>query len=86
MSTFEKILETVVKDQLIHHIEANNIPIDEQSGYRKFHSCETALNYVVAEKCELDNRNLVLSVFVDFKRALETIDRQVLLKKLERYS
>ncbi len=86
MSTFEKIIEAVVKEQLLQHIQPNDILISEQSGYRQFHSCETALNYVIADwKCEIDNRNIVLAVFVDFKRAFETIDRDVLLKKLERY-
>lgn len=54
--------------------------ITEQSGYRNLHSCETALNYVIADwKCEIDIRNLILAIFVDFERAFETINRLVLL-------
>lgn len=86
LSTFEKILESVVKMQLVQHMTENDIIISEQSAYRKSHSCETALNYVIADwKCEIDERNCILAVFVDFKRAFETIDRSVLLKKLECY-
>lgn len=86
MSTFEKIIESVVKEQLTQHIQTNDILINEQSGYRRFHSCETALNYVIADwKCEIDNRNIVLAILIDFKRAFETIDRHVLLEKLRRY-
>lgn len=51
MSTFEKILETVVKEQLLVHIDTNNIHISEQSGYRKLHSCQTARG------CRLEMRN-----------------------------
>lgn len=58
MSTFEKILETIVKEQLLQHIEYNDILIIEQSGYRKFHSCETSLNYVIADwKSEIRTGN-----------------------------
>lgn len=83
MSTFEKIIESVVKVQLLAHLAANDILITEQSGYRPAHSCETALNYVIADwKCEIDNKKVILALFVDFKRAFETIDRDVLLKKI----
>lgn len=68
------------------HIEACNIYIDEPSGYRKAHCCETAVNLVVADwKNEMDNKNVVHCLFIDFKRSFETIDRKVLLQELNRY-
>lgn len=83
MPTLEKILETVVKVQLLQHIEKNNLFITEQSGYRKNHSCETALNYVIADwKVESDRRKFVLCVFIDLRRAFETVDRALLIEKL----
>lgn len=66
LSTFEKIIETVVKEQLVQHINDNNI-------------------FIADWKCEVDNKNMILAVFVDFMRAFETIDRNLLLKKLQRY-
>lgn len=86
LTTCEKILETVVKTQLMKYLDNNRIIIEEQSGYRGKHSCETALNYVVADwKVELDNGKIIICVFIDLKRAFETIDRELLLKKLFRY-
>lgn len=83
---FEKVQEKVVKIQLLKYIDINNIFIDEQSAYRKNHSCETALNYLIADwKTELNNKKIILCVFIDLKRAFETIDNGLLLKKLWSY-
>jgi exonuclease III len=86
LPVYEKILECVVKQQLLEFIEQNNILCDGQSGFRKRHSCETALNLIVAGwKEKLDEGRSVLAVYLDLKRAFETIDRKILLKKLHKY-
>lgn len=86
LKTSEKILETVVKSQLMKYLEDEKIFLNEQSGYRGGHSCETALNYLIADwKVELDERRSVVCVFVDLKRAFETIDRKILIEKLKCY-
>lgn len=83
LSTLEKLLETIVKDQLIEYMEKNDLLTKWQSGYRKRHSCETALNLVISNWKKLLDKNLcVIAVFLDMKRAFETIDRKRLLEKL----
>jgi hypothetical protein len=53
---------------------------------RRFHSTETALNYILADwKKEIDEDKLVIAVFLDFKRAFETIDPKKLLEKMASY-
>lgn len=79
-------METIVKDQLIDYIEENKLLSKWQSGYRKNHSCETALNLVLNKwKKLVDNKQTVLSVFLDLKRAFETIDRSRLVEKLKTF-
>ncbi len=86
LSTLEKLLETIVKDQLVEYMEKNNLLTKWQSGYRRRHSCETALNLVVSNwKKLLDKRLSVIAVFLDMKRAFETIDRKRLLEKLRAF-
>lgn len=86
LPTYEKVLEGVVRHQLTNHIYSNNIIIEEQSGFRANHSCETAINAVIAEwKNEIDNGKKVIAVFLDLKRAFETIIRKRLIRKLESY-
>lgn len=43
----EKVLEILVKKQLENYVNENNILVECQSGFRKIHSCETAINYVI---------------------------------------
>lgn len=81
----EKIIETVVKNQLQEYLNRHEIIIEEQSGFRSKHSCETALNLVISEwKESMSKKQITVAVFIDLKRAFETIDRDILLKKLNR--
>lgn len=83
---YEKILETFVADQLKIYMEEKNILAREQSGFRLGHSCETALNWIIYDwKKMIDRGEVVIAVFLDFKRAFETLDRRILLEKLRAY-
>jgi len=86
LPTLEKVLELVVKEQLDEHLERNNIITEHQSGFRRDHSCETAIQSVVDEWKTLISDGLMVGVvFMDFRRAFETINRERLLTKLHRY-
>lgn len=82
----EKILECVVKDQLLTFLKVNNVLVDAQSGFREDHSCETSLNLVIQTwKQAVEANKKVITVFLDFQRAFENVDRTLLLKKLDLY-
>lgn len=81
----EKVIENVVKDQLETFLNENNIIAEEQSGYRKLHSCESAINYVLYRwSVDLETGKQIIVVSLDFKRAFETINIDILLNLLER--
>lgn len=85
LSIHEKIIEKVAYKQLAEYIKSKNILIDMQSGFRDQHSCETALNFVLASwKENMQKRQQTVAVFLDFKRAFETLDRSKLVAKLEK--
>lgn len=86
LPTIDKIIEIVLRDQLKLFFERNNILYSGQSGFRDGHSCETALQFACFNwREEINKGKVVLSVFVDLKRAFETIDRKLLLYKLQKY-
>lgn len=44
---YEKVLELVVKEQIEMYLQNNDIITEHQSGFRKNHSCETAIQTVI---------------------------------------
>lgn len=82
---YEKILEVVVKNQLMEYCDENSVIVGNQSGFRKNHSCESVLLNITDEWYRaMDENYIILAVFLDFKRAFETINRDLLIKKLEK--
>ena len=72
----------MVKQQLENYMKENKLLSKYQSGFRRKFSCETAVNYVVSRWKNAKN-NKILAIFLDFKRAFETIDRDILQKLLK---
>lgn len=81
----EKMIEMAVKEQLLEYLENNNILTENQSAYRKLHSCETALNFLITECKEGLEKYFIIVVFLDLKRAFETVDRERMIQKLKNY-
>lgn len=80
----EKICEIIVKEQIIHYIESNELLSPYQSAYRATHSCESAINFVINDwKLAMDDGQYVVVVFLDLKRAFEIVDRDIMIEKLQ---
>jgi len=84
LPTYEKTLEIIVHRQLVDYLESNKLINECQSGFRKKHSCETALQWTVSEwKKEIGQGKIVGVVFLDLRRAFELVNRKILLRKLK---
>lgn len=82
----EKLIEIIVYEQLINYVQENKILSNYQAGFRKQFSTETALQLVLEDwRRGLKNNECIIAVFIDLKRAFETIDRKRLLMKLKVY-
>lgn len=83
MPNDEKIIECIVKDQLINYFNKHNILYEYQSAYRSNYSCESALNLFISNwKAANENGEIVIAVFLDLKRAFETISREIMATKM----
>lgn len=83
LSAEAKIMELYVKEQLIEYFERNKLIYINQSAFRKYHSCESTLNFVLHDwMVAKDNGLCTIAVFLDLKRAFETVDRPNLIHKL----
>uniref|UniRef100_A0A8C6L5A4 Reverse transcriptase domain-containing protein n=1 Tax=Nothobranchius furzeri TaxID=105023 RepID=A0A8C6L5A4_NOTFU len=79
-----KNLEKCVYTQLMDFLEESNIKETFQSGFKAFHSMETALIKVLNDiMLETDRGNPVLLALLDLTAAFDTVDHEVLLHRLE---
>ena len=78
-----KILEKAVAEQLVAHLDANNLQVKFQSAYRCAHSTETALLRVLNDLLSIvDSGDSALLVLHDLSAAFDTIDHSLLLQRL----
>ena len=85
-SIFSEIFERVLYARLLSFINANDLLYKYQFGFRENHNSSLALMILLDEIYNsFNNKEFVIGVFLDFKKAFDTIDHDILLKKLFKY-
>ena len=85
--SLSKPLEKHLKKTIQSHFDDNALFHPNQSGFRKKHSCHTALTNLIEQWHTNINNDLITGVvFLDFAKAFDTIDHKLLLRKLSLYS
>ena len=78
-----KILERVVQKQLIDYLEATNQLSPHQFGFRKHHSTQDAVTFFADHiRKGIDLGSLTGAVFIDMRKAFDTVNHTLLLNKL----
>ena len=71
--------------RMTSYIEKHNLLYPSQYGFRKGHSTQHAILDINDIQANMNQRLLSCGVFIDLKKAFDTVDHEMLLNKLNHY-
>lgn len=78
-----KLLESIIKDKLMHHLNANNLINQTQHGFMPGKSCTTNLiEFLDKVTRTVDNQKSADILYLDFAKAFDKVPKNRLLVKL----
>ena len=79
-----KMIEKIVHNRIYTHCNNNNLLDPKQGGFRPGHSTVSTTAFYINDIYEaMNRRESTLSVYIDAMKAFDTVNHQILLKKIE---
>ena len=73
-------------NRMIKFLEKNDIFYTKQFGFRSKHSTDHAILCIIDRiQKAIDNRSFSCGIFLDFSKAFDTVNHEILIHKLEYY-
>lgn len=81
-----KVLESIIRDHIMHHMVSTHQLHDAQHGFRPKRSCATQLLTTLDDwSLAVERGDAVDAIYLDFSKAFDTVPHQRLLYKLQAY-
>ena len=81
-----KVMEQLVKTQIVEHLEDNNLLSQHQHGFRRMRSCQSNLLDSLEEWTQiLDEGKELDIIYLDYQKAFDTVPHKRLIIKLGAY-
>ena len=85
-SYLSKIFEKVIHSRLLNHLAENNIISPLQFGFRKNTSTlDAIIHFTEILYNSLNDKKSCINILIDYARAFDTVNHEILLRKLEKY-
>ena len=86
LQLFSKVLERIMYNRMIKFINKHKLLYKYQFGFRKDHSTYMALIILIDKiTTALDRGDFTIAVLIDFRKAFDTVDHEILLDKSYHY-
>ena len=86
LSNISKIIEKLMCSRLVSFLEQHKCIYESQYGFRAKHSLNHALTQITEKiRLSMDNNSYTCGIFIDLQKAFDTVNHDILLKKLNHY-
>ena len=84
LSFLSKLIEKAALFRLNSHVDDHRLLPKNQSAYRRFHSCESALLRLVNDLLDgMEKQEVTALIAIDLSAAFDTVDHDILIEVLK---